>query len=111
MGAFRYLLVLAGGLLLAGCTAGLTDPWSGEWQGANGQKLRFTSDGKVELYADGVKRATGTYTRLGGTAVQVNLTMTEVGPSGTKQSRMSIVKLDDTGKSLEFNRARYRKRK
>jgi hypothetical protein len=105
--AARLFPVLLCGLLLAGCSSGLSDPWTGQWQGSDERVLKITADDKVELQSNGVVRATGKFTRLSSQAAQIELTSTAPGPSGTPASRTQIIKLDDSGRSFSFNRVKY----
>ena len=108
MTAARLFPVFVCGLLLAGCTTGLTDPWTGQWQGSDARILKITADNKVELQtSNGEVRATGKLTRLSSSAGQIELTSTGPGPSGAPYSRSQIIRLDDSRTSFSFNRVKY----
>ena len=108
MTTYRILIVLVCGLLLAGC-AELTDPWTGVWYGPEGRILRLKEDGKAELESNGVIRGTGTLTRLSSKAATLEMTSTAPPQPGIASSRKQTLRLDDAGKSFEFNRMRFRR--
>ena len=111
MTAARLFPLLVCGLLLAGCASGLSDPWTGQWQGSDTRVLKITADNKVELQSGGVVRATGKFTRLSSSAGQIELTSTGPTPSGAPVSRSQIVRLEDSGRSFSFNRVKYSREK
>ena len=107
--AKRFFVLLVCGLL-AGCT-GLTDPWLGEWKGAEGRLLRFKADGKLEYESNGVTRATGTYTKLSSRAAKLELTSVDAGPSGAPVTKAQTVRMEDNGKTFDYNRVRFHREK
>src|SRR5215831_12652763 len=107
---YRIFALLACGLLFAGCS-NLTDPWTGEWHGAEGRILTLKEDGKAVLESNGITRATGKLTRLSSKSATLEMTSTALPQPGIASSRKQNIRLDEASKSFEYNRIRFRREK
>jgi hypothetical protein len=104
----QRLAVLLFLLPLVGCSA-LVDPWSGTWQAASGQTLRFSADGKLTYSNNGIVYAKGEYSRLGYRFAALRLKSVPMDPPRPEVKNKRVVKLDEAGNTFTFNRVRYRK--